>query len=126
MLVFTVAAAMTIGAVTSSAAGPLPVNAAGLKSVAPNDVVIVRARRGQALVAGIALGLIGTAIAASAAEHGYYYGPVYYYAPYPPVYYYPPYYQYRYYTPYWGPPVYRVYPPYRHYRYYYRTRHHRR
>lgn len=120
-LAMVVGLATAWSAINPSLAGPLPVMSAAVKTSAPSDLVNVRNRRG-AIVAGAALGIIGAAIAASAADryHYGYYGPVYYYPPpfayYPPVYY-PPYAYYGGYwgAPYWGgaPYAYRVYPRYR-------------
>jgi len=101
--------AATFSAVNSSIAGVFPVDTAAMNTAAPQDVVEVR-YRGGALFAGLALGLMGAAIAGS-----YYYGPSYYYPPYYPGNAYPPY---PYYGPYyWGYPTY-AYPVYPRYRYY--------
>jgi hypothetical protein len=104
-LAITIMLATTSVAVDPSLAGPFPLGSEALRSSAPSDVVMVRNRRG-AIIVGAALGLIGAAIVASAADRYYYdyYGPVYYYPPFPPYppLYYPPY---AYYGPYWGAPV---------------------
>jgi hypothetical protein len=103
---------------TIATAGPLPINPTAIKAAAPNDLLDAhyyhRHYRGGAVAAGLALGLLGAAIASG----GYAYpGPYYYYPPYP---YYP---AYGYYGPYWGGPyvAYGAYPVYR----YYGVRHYR-
>ena len=109
-----IAIAVTIGAtaalshVSRSNAGPLPTALAAVKTAVPEDVIEVR-NRGGAIFAGLALGLIGAAIAGNS-----YYGSGYYYPayPYPYSYSYSPY-------PYYGYPSY-GYPYYRRYRYGYR------
>jgi hypothetical protein len=69
----------TLTAVNSSTADVFPVDTATMKA-APQDVVDVCYRGGEALFAGLALGLMGAAIAGS------YYGPRYYYPGYYPGY----------------------------------------
>jgi hypothetical protein len=108
-----IAIAVTIGAtaalshVNRSNAGPLPTALAAVKTAVPEDVIEVR-NRGGAIFAGLALGLIGAAIAGNS-----YYGSGYYYPAYP--YSYSPY---PYYAPYAYPHY--AYPYYRRYRYGYR------
>jgi len=87
-------AAATLSAVKTSTASIFPVDTVTSKAAAPQDVVHVR-HGGGALFAGLALGLIGAAIADSYYRPHYYpsYYP-YYYRPYP--YYYPRYRHYRY------------------------------
>jgi hypothetical protein len=115
-IAITLTAAVTLATIDGSAAGPLPVDTLAVKAAAPTDVVGVRYRHGGAVAAGIALGLIGAAIASQ----------YYHYPPYPP---YPPY-AYYYGPPYWGPGPYFVYGAYpRHYfgsRYYRPRYRHRR
>jgi hypothetical protein len=102
--------AATLSAVNSSTAGVFPVDTVTTKTAAPQDVVEVYYRGGGALFAGLALGLMGAAIAGS-----YYYGPRYYYPGYYPGYAYAPY---PYYGSYYGgypAYAYPYYPRYRHY-----------
>jgi hypothetical protein len=85
--------AATLGAVNSSIAGVFPVGNVALKTAAPQDVTEIRYRNhyryhhryGGAIFAGMAMSLIGAAIAgnyyASPYYSPYYYG--YTYAPYP-------------------------------------------
>ena len=82
--------AATLSAANTSTAGVLPVDAVTAKAAASQNIVEVR-HHGGALFAGVALGLLGAAVADSYYRHHYYYHP-YYYPPYP--YYYP---RYRYY-----------------------------
>ncbi len=77
------------GASAPAAAAPLSINQLAVKEAAPDNTIEVRrrSRRGGAVVAGLALGIIGAAIAAQAYDrhhrryyrayhpHGYYYGP---------------------------------------------------
>jgi hypothetical protein len=92
--------------VSQSNAGPIPTAMAAVKTAVPEDVIEVR-NRGGAIFAGVALGLIGAAIAGNG-----YYGSGYYYPAYPYPYSYSPY-------PSYGYPSY-GYPYYRRYRYGYR------
>jgi len=127
---------LLLSAVGAAEGGILPLNVTGVSAAATSSLTDVRYRRGGAVAAGIAFGLLGAAIASQ-----YHYSPYYYYPPYapyaPPVYYYPPYASYGYYPaypyygsfgPYWGRPyiVRHVYPRYRYYgvRHYY-PRHYR-
>jgi hypothetical protein len=102
--------ATTLSAVNSSTAGVFPVDTATMKAAVPQDVVEVYYRGGGALFAGMALGLMGAAIAGS-----YYYGPRYYYPGYYPGYAYAPYPYYGSYYGYGGYPAYgySYYPRYR-------------
>src|SRR6266478_3858089 len=88
--------AATLSAVETSMAGVVPVDTVTARAAASQDIVAVR-HHGGALFAGVALGLIGAAIAGSYYRHRYYdypsYDP-YYYPPHP--YYYPRYRYYRY------------------------------
>ena len=99
-------AAVALGAVLvpggSSSAAPLSTSSQAVKEAVPNDVIDVRRYRGYgwgggAAVAGLALGIMGAAIASR--RYDPYYGP-YYAGAYPYGYY--PYrpYRYRYYRPY--------------------------
>ncbi len=107
-----VVATLAAGSTTSLEARPLPVTtAAAVAGVAPVDHVswryygYRRSYRGAA-IAGAALGLIGLAAAASAANSGYYYGG------------YPYGYGYGYYPAYsYGYPAYYAYPRVRYYHY---------
>ena len=90
-----VACVIALTSLSPAAAAPVMTSTAILKSAAPSDVVDVRwrGRRGGAVAAGVAAGLIVGGIAAAAAspryyDHGpraYHYGGPVYYAP-PPVY----------------------------------------
>jgi hypothetical protein len=97
--------------VSQSNAGPIPTAMAAVKTAVPEDVIEVR-NRGGAIFAGLALGLIGAAIAGNGYYGGYYPAYPYYSYPYPYSYSYSPY-------PYYGYPSY-GYPYYRRYRYGYR------
>ena len=119
------AAAVAIGTaaalshVSQSNAGPIPLAMAAVKTAVPEDVIEVR-NRGGAIFAGLALGLIGAAIAGNS-----YYGSGYYYPSYPYSYSYSYPYPYSYSPyPYYGYPYYGYpsygYPYYRRYRYGYR------
>jgi hypothetical protein len=100
----------------NSWAAPVPSSTAAVEAMVPNNLTEVRYHRGGAIAAGIALGLLGAAIAPP-----YYYGP-YYYPPYAP--YYGPY---GGYGPYWGYAPYYGYYGYSPYvRHYYHHRHHHR
>jgi hypothetical protein len=101
----------TLTAVNSSTAGVFPVDTATTKAAAPQDIVNVYYRGGGALFAGLALGLVGAAIAGS-----YYYAPPYYYPGYYPGYVYAPS-PYPYYGSYYGryPGYASYYPRYRYY-----------
>ena len=84
--ILTVAAILS--AVKTSTAGVFPVDTVTAKAAAPQDVVDV-SHRGGALFAGLALGLIGAAIADNYYRPHYYYYPSYspyYYRPYPSYY----------------------------------------
>ena len=90
-----VAGAIAVGAASPSWAAPVSSNTVAVKQAATGDVIDVR-HRGR-WVGGLALGIIGTAALAAAADRYYYYDD------------YPPrYYRYRYsYDPYWGERCYR-------------------
>jgi len=98
------------GATGTASAAPLSINSPSLKEAVPNDVIDVRRRwyrgyGGGAAVAGLALGIMGAAIAARQYDrYGPYYGSYgpYYAAPYYYPYGYRPYrhYGYRYHRPY--------------------------
>jgi hypothetical protein len=89
-------------------AAPLSASSQAVKNAAPSDVIDVRRYRGYgwgggAAVAGLALGIMGAAIAARRYDYGPYYGYGPYYAGAYPYGYYPyrPYrYRYRHYRPY--------------------------
>lgn len=100
---------LVCGAAVAASASPLASQASALATAAPTDLVDVRyrGRAGGAVVAGVALGIIG-ALAATAASRPYYYGP-YYYAP---PYYYGPVYAAPVYGHYSGGPVYAAPPLY--------------
>jgi len=88
--------AATLRAVKTSTAGVVPVDTVTARAATPQDIVEVR-HHGGALFAGLALGLIGAAVADSYYRHHSYYYPYYdpyYYPPYP--YYYPRHRYYRY------------------------------
>src|ERR1700730_8924463 len=101
------AAAVAIGTaaalshVSQSNAGPIPLAMAAVKTAVPEDAIEVR-NRGGAIFAGLALGLIGAAIAGNGYYGGYY--PAYPYYSYPYSYSYSPYPYYGY--PYYGYPYY--------------------
>jgi hypothetical protein len=79
------ASAAPLGA--PAVAAPLSMNASVVKDATPDDVINVHRRHGGAVVAGLALGIIGAVIAHEAYRRHhrrYYYDyPYYYYEPYP-------------------------------------------
>jgi hypothetical protein len=81
-----IAAGTTIGSVGISTAGPLPVDPAIRTAAATNTVDVRYYGYGGGLFAGLAIGMIGAAVASQ-----YYYPPYY---SYPGAYYYPRYYGY--------------------------------
>ena len=86
------AGALTVGAASPSLSGPLPTVTASVAAAAPDHVTDVYWRHrgwgwGGAAFGGLALGLIGAGIAASAYPRYYYYDPY----PYPYYGYYGPY-----------------------------------
>ena len=104
----------TLGAVQTSTAGVFPVDTVTSEAAAPQDIVEVRHRGGEAAFAGMALGLLGAAIAGNSYYYGpssYYpsYYPYYGYPSYNPGYYYPPYSYYRPYNRGYRYPRYRYY-----------------
>jgi uncharacterized membrane protein YeaQ/YmgE (transglycosylase-associated protein family) len=92
-VVIGIVGAMVLGETVPSFAAPVPSSTAIVKTTAPNMLDQVRSRRGRAIGAGVALGVIGALAGAAAAQNqGYYYGPGYYGGPYGPGYYGPGYY----------------------------------
>jgi hypothetical protein len=73
--------AMAFCEITPSFAAPVFSSAAIVATTAPNMIDQVRSRRGRAVGAGIALGVIGGMIGAAAAQNQGYYGPGYYGGP---------------------------------------------
>ncbi|MGE0565767.1 MAG: hypothetical protein AB7O50_14760 [Pseudolabrys sp.] len=90
VIALSVAGTIALASLSPVAAAPVPTSTAQLKASAPTQVVDVRwrGRRGGAVAAGVAAGLIVGGIAAAAAGPRYYYEPGYAYGP-PPVYYAP-------------------------------------
>ena len=70
--------AMVLCETVPSLAAPVPSSAAIVKTTAPNMLDQVRSRRGRAIGAGVALGVIGALAGAAAAQNQGYYGPGYY------------------------------------------------
>jgi len=101
--------AMVLCETVPAFAAPVFSSTAIVKTTAPNMLDQVRSRRGRAIGAGVALGMIGALAGAAAAQNqGYYYGPGYYGpgyygGPYGPGYYGPGYYGYGYYDPGYDP-----------------------
>jgi hypothetical protein len=84
------------GSMTVAAAAPLPTSTASVNAAQSGNIVQARFHRGGAAVAGLAAGLIGSAVAANAwGGYGYPYG--YYGRPYPYYGYYGRPYYHRYY-----------------------------
>ena len=69
--------AMVLCETVPSLAAPVPSSAAIVKTTAPNMLDQVRSRRGRAIGAGVALGVIGALAGAAAAQNQGYYGPYY-------------------------------------------------
>ena len=67
--------AMVLCETVPSFAAPVPSSAAIVKTTAPNMLDQVRSRRGRAIGAGVALGVIGALAGAAAAQNQGYYGP---------------------------------------------------
>lgn len=70
--------AMVLCETVPSLAAPVPSSAAIVKTTAPNMLDQVSSRRGRAIGAGVALGVIGALAGAAAAQNQGYYGPGYY------------------------------------------------
>jgi hypothetical protein len=102
-VVFAIAGATVLGAVTPAWSAPVLSNTAALKTAAPSALTDVRYRGryyrndGAAVALGI-LGVVGAVAATSAYRHNYYSGPGYYGS-----YGYPGYYGQPYGGPYYGP-----------------------
>jgi hypothetical protein len=70
--------AMVLCETVPSFAAPVPTSTAVVKTIAPNMLEQVRSRRGRAIGAGVAIGVIGALAGAAIAQNQGYYGPGYY------------------------------------------------